>query len=136
MDWPILAISISEFWGRRWNRPVNDGTYQIVFRPLARTFGVRTSSILAFLFSGVIHELLVSIPARAGWGRPTLYFAIQGVALHVERSRWGRRIGLGRGWTGWLYAAAFVALPLGLLFPRPFLIEVIVPFLLSFNGKA
>ena len=136
MDWPILATSLSDFWGRRWNRPVNDGTYRVIFRPLSRTLGVRISSLVAFLFSGLLHEVLITVPAHANWGFPTSYFLIQGLALQVERSQWGRRLGLGDRWKGWLVTAIVVALPVGLLFPRSFLSEVIVPFLNRLNRMA
>jgi len=129
MDWPILSQSVSEFWGRRWNRPFRDGTHQFVFRPLVGHWGLPLVSLLAFLFSGCLHELVVTVPARGGWGGPSLYFLIQGLALLAERSPLGRQLGLGRGGTGWLYAAALIVLPVSWLFPRAFIVGVMVPFL-------
>lgn len=136
MDWPILSTSVSDFWGRRWNRPFRDGTHRFVFRPLIARFGVHAGSMLAFLFSGLIHELVITVPARAAYGRPTLYFLIQGVALQLEHSRPGRRWGLGSGWRGWCFTAAVTAGPVGLLFPESFLADVIAPFLSALGGLA
>jgi hypothetical protein len=134
MDWPILAASVSEFWGCRWNRPFRDGTHQFVFRPWIARYGLQAGSMLAFLFSGILHELVITVPARGGWGRPTLYFLIQGVALQLERSRVGRRIGIDRGGRGWLFTAALTVLPVSLLFPEPFVVNVIAPFLRALGG--
>ena len=63
----------------------------------------------------------------AGWGLPTLYFLIQAAASFVERSRFGKRLGLGRGLIGWLFAVAVVVGPAGLLFHGPFIANVVVP---------
>jgi hypothetical protein len=134
MDWPILAQSVSEFWGRRWNRPFRDGTHQFVFRPLIARFGLSAGTLLAFLFSGAIHELVITVPARGAWGQPTLFFLIQGAALQLERSRLGHYLRLGRGRTGWLFTVVVTVGPVGLLFPEPFVVDVIAPFLRAVGG--
>ncbi len=129
MDWPILATSLSEFWGKRWNRAFRDLTHRFVFRPLTSRCGLAIGSLLAFLFSGLIHELAIAVPAGGGYGGPTIYFLIQGIGLLGERSKFGRWIGLGSGWRGRLFAGAVLVAPVGLLFPRVFVVEVVVPFL-------
>jgi alginate O-acetyltransferase complex protein AlgI len=101
---------------------------------LIARFGLQGGSLLAFLFSGMIHELVITVPARGGWGRPTLYFLIQGIALQLERSRAGRRIGLGTGRIGWLFTGAITVVPVGLLFPEQFIRDVIAPFLRELGG--
>ena len=82
-----------------------------------------------FVVSGVIHDVVISTAARAGYGLPTLYFIIQGLALLFERSRIGRRIGLGKTVIGWVYCAGVILGPVGLLFHRPFIEHVVVPML-------
>lgn len=39
MDWPIAAVSVSEFWGRRWNRAFRDLAHRFLFRPLTPRLG-------------------------------------------------------------------------------------------------
>lgn len=130
MNRPLASTSLSEFWGRRWNTAFRDLTYRFLFRPCAAWFGPNWGILAGFLFSGAIHDLVISVPARGGYGGPTLFFAIQGAAMVVERSDFGRRNGLGSGWPGRLFAIAVLIVPVGLLFHRPFVVEVIVPFML------
>lgn len=47
----------------------------------------------------------------------------------IERSAAGRRIGLGSGSAGRLFAVLVLLLPAGLLFHRPFVVRIIVPFM-------
>jgi hypothetical protein len=47
----------------------------------------------------------------------------------IERSRWGRAIGLGHGLRGWLFSAVVLIAPAGLLFNPPFVRRVVLPFL-------
>lgn len=129
MNRPLVSTSLSEFWGRRWNTAFRDLTSRFLFRPCASRFGPRWGILAGFLFSGAVHDLVISVPARGGYGGPTVFFAIQGTAMVVERSAFGRRIGLGSGWPGRSFAIAVLIAPAGLLFHRPFVIEIIVPFM-------
>ncbi|MEX1042946.1 MAG: membrane bound O-acyl transferase family-domain-containing protein [Pirellulaceae bacterium] len=127
MDWPILATSLTQFWGKRWNRAFRDLTHQFLFRPLAPRVGPVWAMLAGFLVSGLVHDLVISIPAGGGYGWPTLYFLIQGGGVLLERSWLGRRIGLGGGAIGWTYAALLLLLPVGMLFHAPFVEGVIAP---------
>jgi hypothetical protein len=129
MNRPLAATSLSEFWGRRWNTAFRDLTHRFLFRPCAAWFGARWGILVGFLFSGAIHDLVISVPARGGYGGPTCFFAVQGAAMVFERSAFGRRIGLGSGWSGRLFAIAVLVVPAGLLFHRPFVVGIIVPFM-------
>lgn len=129
MNRPLASTSLSEFWGRRWNTAFRDLTYRFLFRPSASWFGPRWGILAGFLFSGAVHDLVISVPARGGYGGPTVFFAIQGAAMVVERSEFGRRTGLGSGWSGRLFAIAVLIAPAGLLFHRPFVVGIIVPFM-------
>jgi membrane bound O-acyltransferase family protein len=128
MDRPFASTSVSEFWGR-WNTAFRDLTHRFLFRPCASRFGARWGIVVGFLFSGAVHDLVISVPGRGGYGGPTTFFVIQGVAMIIERSAFGHQIGLGSGWSGRLFAAAVLIAPVGLLFHRPFVVEVIVPFM-------
>jgi hypothetical protein len=129
MNAPLLAQSVSEFWGKRWNTAFRDLTYRFLFRPFTAQIGPTAGLATGFLFSGLVHDLAISVPAGAGYGEPTLYFCLQVPAILIERSRIGRAIGLGHGWRGWLFAAVVLIAPAGLLFHPPFIRNVILPFL-------
>ena len=129
MDWPLLSVSIGEFWGMRWNRAFRDLTHRFLFRPLTSRFGPRVALGLGFFISGLVHELVITVPADGGYGGPTLFFLVQGAALFVERSALGRRLGLGAGVRGWMYVVCATVLPIYLLFPPTFVERIIVPFL-------
>jgi alginate O-acetyltransferase complex protein AlgI len=130
MNAPLLAQGVSEFWGRRWNTAFRDLTHRFLFRPLTARLGPVGGLTAGFVFSGLVHDLAISVPAGAGYGEPTLYFCLQVPAILVERSRFGRALGLGRGWRGWLFAAVVLIAPVGLLFHPPFVRNVILQFLL------
>ena len=127
---PLLSRSLAEFWGRRWNLAFSEMTAIGVYRPLSAVAGKRVAVLAAFLFSGLLHELAISLPVLAGFGLPLLYFGIHGALMLAERAleRAGRpiyrRAALGRAWTAfWLVA------PLPILFHRPFLRGVVWPML-------
>ncbi len=129
MHWPLTARSIGDFWGQRWNTAFRDLTHRFLFRPLIARIGARPAIAAGFLFSGLIHEVVISLPADGGYGGPTLFFAIQGCAMLAEKSTVGRRLGSGRGPRGWLFALFVLVAPVGLLFHPPFVSEIVVPFL-------
>jgi hypothetical protein len=128
MHWPIAAESLGSFWGERWNRGFNDIAVRHVFRPLCPRVGAKAAMLAAFLFSGVIHDVVITLPAGGGYGQPTLYFLIQAAGLLVERSVPGKRLGLRHGVRGWAFTLAVVAGPIGLLFPPAFVERVMIPF--------
>jgi hypothetical protein len=127
MDNPVLAQSLPEFWSRRWNTAFNELAFRFTFRPLTRLTGPTPALLLAFGLSGLIHELVISLPARGGYGFPTTYFLAQGLGVLAERSRPGRWLGLGRGFRGWLFTVLFTAGPAFWLFHPPFIKNVILP---------
>ncbi|MBI2804853.1 MAG: hypothetical protein HYX68_07725 [Planctomycetes bacterium] len=129
MDWPVLACSVSDFWGKRWNTAFRDLTHRFLFRPLTARFGAKAGLAVGFLFSGFVHDLVVSAPAQGGYGGPTLFFLLQGAAILFERSATGQRLGLGKGVRGWAFTVVVLLAPLFLLFHPPFVREVIVPFI-------
>jgi alginate O-acetyltransferase complex protein AlgI len=129
MQCPIFATSLKEFWSKRWNTAFNVLIHDFAFRPLARRFGVTRATLGVFLISGILHDFVISLPARAGFGLPTAYFLFQGIAVLAERSAIGRRIGLGDGLRGWLFTLVCTAGPAFWLFHPPFVINVILPML-------
>ena len=131
---PMLARSLSEFWGRRWNTAFHELANRFTFRPLRRVAGPTGATLLVFLVSGLIHELVISLPAHGGYGLPTGYFFIQGLGVIGEHTPVGRRMGLGRGWCGWLFTMLVIAGPVFWLFHPPFVHNVILPMLAAIGA--
>ena len=129
MDRPLHAVSLSDFWSRRWNTAFRDLTHRLLFRPLTSVVGVRGALVSGFLVSGVVHDVVISVPAGAGYGGPTAFFALQSGALLFERSAAGRGIGLGQGWRGWSFTMLALVVPVYWLFHPTFVETVIVPFM-------
>jgi alginate O-acetyltransferase complex protein AlgI len=115
---PAASRTLGEFWGRRWNRAFHAVAHEVVFRPVTRRWGGGAGILATFLFSGLLHEVLISVPVGAGYGLPTLYFVLHGFLVLAER-RWGLS---GRVWT-----LFWVLAPLPLLFHPWFVRGIIVP---------
>jgi hypothetical protein len=126
---PLRSSSLAEFWGRRWNTAFHELASRFTFRPLRPLLGPGRAALLVFVISGLIHELVISLPARGGYGLPTGYFLLQGLGVAGERTPLGRRLGLGRGWRGWLFTMLATAGPAYWLFPPVFVRNVILPML-------
>jgi len=129
MSAPLRATSLAEFWGKRWNLGFRQLGYELIFRPSHRLLGVEVAGLLVFLVSGLIHDLVISVPARGGYGLPTAYFLLQGAGITLEHSQLGKRLGLAHGAAGWLFMAAFVTAPVFWLFHPWFVMRVILPFM-------
>jgi predicted DCC family thiol-disulfide oxidoreductase YuxK len=134
MNAPLRATSLAEFWGQRWNTAFSVPARRMILRPLARLAGLPAAGFLVFLISGLLHELVISLPARAGFGLPTLYFVLQGIGTAFEHSAAGRRMGLGKGFKGRLLMALFTMGPIYWLFHPVFVRDVLVPFLKVLNS--
>lgn len=129
---PLRSTSLTEFWSRRWNLAFVEMTTIGVYRPLRAAPGIASvpaiATVVAFLFSGVLHELAISVPAQAGYGGPLAYFVIHAALIEIEHwlENTGRAInknaGLGRVWT-----IAWLILPAPILFHRPFLSGCVWP---------
>jgi len=126
---PILSKTLSEFWGKRWNLGFRQLAHDLIFRPLHKQIGVGLASLLVFLVSGLIHDLVISLPSRGGYGMPTAYFVLQGLGVSLERSHIGRRLGLQQGLSGWLFMLVFTAGPAFWLFHPAFVLRVMLPFM-------
>jgi len=126
-DAPHRARSLAAFWSRRWNQPFSEMMQVAVERPLRSRFGTPAAVAGVFVLSGLLHEVALSVPARGGYGLPFAYFALHGLlVLWIEpRLRVAkRRPALARTWV-----AAWVLLPVVLLFHPPFVATCIQPLL-------
>ena len=126
---PVLSKSLSEFWGKRWNLGFRQLAHEFVFRPLYKCVGIGAAGLLVFVASGLIHDLVISVPARGGYGLPTAYFVIQGLGVAAERSEVGRRLGLQSGPAARIFIVLVTAVPAFWLFHPPFVNRVILPFM-------
>lgn len=134
MNAPIKSTSLNEFWGRRWNSAFNQVVLDLFFRPLSGAIGPIRATLATFLISGLLHELVISLPAGAGYGLPTGYFLLQGCGVVIERSAYGKKLGLRGGIRGWLFTMIIAAGPAVCLFHPPFVRHVIVPFLQAIHA--
>jgi hypothetical protein len=83
MNSPILATSLGDFWGNRWNTAFRDLS-QLIFKPIAKK-SIPLATFAVFVMSGVLHELVMSVPVGSGYGGPFLYFMIQCAGVFAER---------------------------------------------------
>ena len=99
------STSVSDFWGRRWDRPVASALKRGAFRPLRIDggFSRELAGLTVFALSGLIHEyVLLFMSLRRGndynyWtsptkGRQALFFVFNGSLLVVERLLEGARL--------------------------------------------
>jgi alginate O-acetyltransferase complex protein AlgI len=127
---PLLSTSLGEFWGRRWNLAFSEMTALAIYRPLAEVTGRRVATAAAFVCSGFLHELAISVPVLAGYGLPSLYFVLHGALVLAERGLERARCPINSvPWLGRLWVLAWLALPLPILFHPPFLRGVVWPLL-------
>lgn len=124
MNTPWRAASLGNFWGDRWNRGFSVVARIAVFRPLVRRLGLPSGTLAGFLVSGLAHELVISLPARAGWGLPTIYFLLQGAGVLLERILFRESAG---PITRRAFTWAVILLPAPLLFHPPFFERVLLP---------
>lgn len=114
---PHRSSTLAEFWARRWNVPFTEMVQDTIYRHLRRSRG-GAATLAGFVFSAALHEAALSLPVRAGYGLPTLYFCLHGLLVSLER----RFEIASRAWT-----AAWILAPLPLVFHLPFLRGVVWP---------
>lgn len=134
MSAPLRSTSLGEFWGKRWNLGFRQLSHALIFRPLYRRLGADAAGFLVFVASGLLHDLVISLPARRGYGLPTLYFMLQGTGVSIEHSRLGKRLGFGQGVRGWCFMIVFLAAPVFWLFHPWFVLRVILPFMQAIHA--
>ncbi len=91
---PYKAMSLKEFWGPPLEPCLfrNDG-HRIAYKPLKKRLGTPGATLVAFLLSGILHEIAISLPVNAGYGLPLLYFALHGALMLAEDNvLWVKRI--------------------------------------------
>jgi hypothetical protein len=98
-DSPLTqSTSPSDFWGRRWDRPVQSALRRGCYEPLCDHYGTAMAAFGTFVVSGFIHEyILLAMAFRGGhhtayrprYGLQFAFFLWNGVVLMMER--WFRK---------------------------------------------
>lgn len=122
---PIRSKSLDEFWSKRWNVAFVELTTIAVLRPLKKLFGNKTAFWASFVFSGLLHELAISLPVNSGFGRPLLYFFLQAFFIVVIEKRFLSKMTQPALKSLWVLAC--LLLPVFLLFHEQFIHQIIVP---------
>jgi alginate O-acetyltransferase complex protein AlgI len=121
---PFRSLSLGEFWGRRWNFAFSEMTSIAVHRPLRKITNHKIATVAAFAFSGLLHELAISLPVNRGYGLPALYFVIQAVALLLEK-----KIQFKSTTSKHVWVLFWLIIPIPLLFHKYFLEGIIWPII-------
>ena len=121
---PLKSRTLTEFWGKRWNIAFSEMAAIAVYKPLKQKIGMGKAKAVAFIFSGVLHELALSVPIGRGYGLPTLYFLMHALAIQMET-----RMKIQNRFFQHFWVMIWLLLPMGLLFHPYFMQEVIWPFL-------
>lgn len=116
---PLLAKSLQDFWGRRWNIPFIEMTSVAFFRPLIGSVSPRMAMFFVFIFSGFLHEIALSLPINNGYGYPMLYFVLQGCVTAFEPFIFKNKK------PGSFWVISWLLLPLPILFHSAIMQEVL-----------
>ncbi len=99
---PILARSVREFWGLRWNRIVSAWLDARFARPLAKRGRPKLGALLAFVASAALHWYVAAPALGPAWAMLVFaFFVVQGLLALAEGplrvARW--RPALAHVWT-------------------------------------
>jgi alginate O-acetyltransferase complex protein AlgI len=127
---PLRSTNLREFWGRRWNLAFSEMTAIAIYQPLVRVASRGPALAASFLGSGLLHELAISVPVRAGYGLPMAYFMLHGILMTVEARLAKAKRPIDRvPWFGRVWTLTWLLAPLPILFHRPFLVGVVWPLI-------
>lgn len=122
---PLKSSSLTEFWSRRWNLAFSEMTSLAVFRPLKK-YGMVYATIGSFIFSGLLHEMAISLPVMGGFGMPFAYFVLHGILMAAEKSNFMKVI-LQKKIVGRCWVLIWLLLPLPILFHPEFIQKILTP---------
>lgn len=122
---PIKSKSLDEFWSKRWNIAFVELTTIAILRPLKKKLGNRTAFWASFIFSGLLHELAISLPVNSGFGKPLLYFFLQAFFIIVIEKQFMSKMTHPVLKSLWVLTCLF--LPVFLLFHEQFIHQIIIP---------
>ncbi|HEY9045299.1 MAG TPA: membrane bound O-acyl transferase family-domain-containing protein, partial [Ohtaekwangia sp.] len=123
---PYKSRSLKEFWGKRWNLAFSEMTALIAYKPLKR-FGVTTAMLASFLLSGILHEIAISFPVKAGYGMPMLYFTLHGILMYLENKSLIVQKIIADRIASHIWVLGWLVIPMPLLFHTSFIEQVMKP---------
>jgi alginate O-acetyltransferase complex protein AlgI len=124
---PYKSRSLNEFWGKRWNMAFSEMTTLIAYRPLKFKIGKTQAMMISFLLSGLLHEIAISLPVKAGYGLPMLYFALHGLLMYAEQKSAVVQKIITNKILSHVWVLCWLILPLHLLFHPAFMEGVLKP---------
>lgn len=124
---PYKSTSLKEFWGKRWNMAFSEMTALIAYRPLKNWLGQRQAMIASFLLSGLLHEVAISVPVKAGYGLPFCYFALHALCMYAEEEITLVKRIIAHNIFSHVWVFSWLLLPMPLLFHEAFVMQVIAP---------
>lgn len=104
---PLQSESLRDFWGKRWNLAFTEMTSVAVYRPLSKKWTTTQALLASFIFSGLLHEVALSLPVNTGYGFPLLYFAIQLMLIVIEEKAFKKKPG-----KAWVILGLILPLPI------------------------
>jgi len=122
---PIKSKSLEEFWSRRWNLAFVELTTLAVLRPLKKLFGPTFAFWASYIFSGLLHELAISLPVKSGFGKPFIYFILQAIFILAIEKPLFKNVSNSFIKKCWLLACLFT--PIFLLFHNNFIQQIVIP---------
>ena len=117
---PLKSKSLHEFWGKRWNLAFSEMTAVLIYRPLKQSYSSSVALFIAFLFSGMLHEMAISFPVKYGIGMPMLYFFLHGILMLMEQQFPLLSKLLQNPWISRIWVIFWLIAPLPLLFHQEF----------------
>lgn len=125
---PLNSKSLSHFWGKDWNIPFVEMTKTVIYRPISKKWNTGLALILTFLMSGVFHEIAITLPVNADFGRPLGYFILQALFVALER-RLRKKYPAKMKKYNKIFLFGALILPLPLVFPPAFTHEILFPLI-------
>lgn len=122
---PLKSKTLHEFWSRRWNVAFVELTTIAVLRPIKKRFSPNFAVGASYVFSGLLHELAISLPVRSGYGKPFFYFILQAVLILFIEKHLIKPTTNATKRLLWLLACLF--LPIFILFHRQFILHIVLP---------
>jgi alginate O-acetyltransferase complex protein AlgI len=126
---PYQAKSLQEFWGRRWNLAFSEMTALVVYRPLKDRYGKTQAMMASFLVSGILHEIAISFPVKAGYGLPLCYFVLHGLVMYAEGKVAFVKNIISHSILSHVWVLGWLVLPMPLLFHPAFIQQVVYPLI-------